>query len=106
MTMSAERNPTSEPKKSRTSPRKPSRGAFFEAIAGSVGRSAYNPLVTRKILIAGLIVLAALLPLALPPAMLVLVVAFVAVCAAAVAAASAPSLPSPALQVSRAPPSR
>ena len=104
--MSAERNPTSEPKKSRTSPRKPSRGAFFEAIAGSVGRSAYNARVTRKIVIGGLIVLAALLPLALPPAMGVLEVAFVAIGAAVSVVTLIPSLAPRRLTIARAPPSR
>jgi hypothetical protein len=62
--------------------------------------------VTRKILIAGLIVLAALLPLALPPAIFVLDVALAVADAAPSVVADAPPVAFLALTVSRAPPLR
>lgn len=62
--------------------------------------------MTRKILIVGLIVLAAFLPLALPPAIVVLDVAFVVVDGAPSVHAGAPPVVFVALAVSRAPPLR
>ena len=62
--------------------------------------------MTRKILIAGLIVLAALLPLALPLAIFVFAVAFAAVDAAPSLVADAPPAAFLALTVARAPPLR
>jgi hypothetical protein len=62
--------------------------------------------MTRKVLIAGLIVLAALLPLAPPPAIFILDAAFAVVAAAPSVVAQAPPAAFPALTVSRAPPLR
>jgi len=62
--------------------------------------------VTRTILIAGLIMLAALLPLALPPTIFVLEVPFAALGAAPPAGATAQPPALLRLTVSRAPPSR